>query len=134
VYFTINTINRTQLNIILFQYLFSSEPDISLIGLKGTTYAVIEIKGGTDPAGALERYGAAKKSFDESYKQNKNVITILLAICIISEVKKRIESDETISRYFNLTSLLMNENERKSFLNSYLICPITPHDPLVNRL
>ncbi|MEH2032997.1 MAG: XcyI family restriction endonuclease [Nostoc sp.] len=35
--------------------LFSSEPDISLLSNQGTTVGVIEIKGGTDPAGALER-------------------------------------------------------------------------------
>lgn len=42
--------------------LFSSEPDISLLNNQGTTLGVIEVKGGADPAGALERYGAAKKS------------------------------------------------------------------------
>lgn len=46
--------------------LFSSEPDISLLNNQGTTIGVIEVKGGADPAGALERYGAAKKSFEES--------------------------------------------------------------------
>src|SRR6266852_1144163 len=46
--------------------LFSSEPDISLLNKQGTTVGVIEVKGGADPAGALERYGAAKKSFEES--------------------------------------------------------------------
>src|SRR6266700_1345527 len=44
--------------------LFSSEPDISLVGKQGITLGVIEVKGGNDPAGALERYGAAKKSFE----------------------------------------------------------------------
>jgi len=43
--------------------LFSKEPDISLLNNQGITIGVIEIKGGTDPAGALERYGAAKKIF-----------------------------------------------------------------------
>ena len=44
--------------------LVSSEPDIPLINTDGSTIAVIEIKGGTDPAGALEQYGATKKSFE----------------------------------------------------------------------
>lgn len=43
--------------------LFSSEPDISLLSNQGTTLGVIEVKGGVDSAGALERYGAAKKIF-----------------------------------------------------------------------
>ncbi|MGF1672533.1 MAG: XcyI family restriction endonuclease, partial [Rivularia sp. (in: cyanobacteria)] len=48
--------------------LFSKEPDISLLNNQGITVGVIEIKGGTDPAGALERYGAAKKSFEEALR------------------------------------------------------------------
>ncbi len=43
---------------------FSSEPDISFSKDLGDTeelLAVVEIKGGIDPAGALERYGAATK-------------------------------------------------------------------------
>ena len=35
--------------------LFSSEPDISFISEDGRPVTVIEVKGGTDPAGALER-------------------------------------------------------------------------------
>jgi hypothetical protein len=43
--------------------LFSSEPDLSLLNPAGEVVAVIEVKGGKDTAGALERYGAAKKSW-----------------------------------------------------------------------
>lgn len=66
--------------------LFSSEPDISLLNKQGSTVGVIEVKGGADPAGALERYGAAKKSFEESRRDNARVKTILVASCITSEV------------------------------------------------
>lgn len=100
--------------------LFSSEPDISLIDKDGSTIAVIEVKGGTDPAGALERYGASKKSFEESLRQNSNVITILVASCITSEVETRIKSDKSIKKYFNLTSILTNESEKQNFLNYIL--------------
>jgi hypothetical protein len=88
-----------------------------LIGVDGATDAVIEIKGGIDPAGALERYGAAKKSFEESLRLNTNVFTVLLISCITSQVKKRIKSDKTVNKYYNLTSLITNENERKSFMD-----------------
>lgn len=39
--------------------LFASDPDVSLLSAQGTTVCAIEVKGGADPAGALERYGAA---------------------------------------------------------------------------
>ncbi|MEA5553666.1 XcyI family restriction endonuclease [Anabaena cylindrica UHCC 0172] len=86
--------------------LFSSEPDISLLNNQGTTVGVIEVKGGTDPAGALERYGAAKKSFEEALRINPEVKTILIASCITPEVNNRIQNDPIISVYFNLTEIL----------------------------
>lgn len=97
--------------------LFSSEPDISLIDTDGLTIAVIEVKGGTDPAGALERYGAAKKSFEEALRQNTNVITVFVASCITSEVEERVKKDKTIKHYFNLTSILTHEEKREEFLD-----------------
>ncbi len=90
--------------------LFSSEPDISLLNNQGTTVGVIEIKGGTDPAGALERYGAAKKSFEEVFRRNPKVKSILIASCITTEVHTRIQKDPIISTYFNLTEVLSEDS------------------------
>ncbi|XZF60615.1 MAG: XcyI family restriction endonuclease [Gloeotrichia echinulata DVL01] len=92
--------------------LFSNEPDISLLNNQGATVGIIEVKGGADPAGALERYGAAKKSFEEGLRRNSDVRTILVASCITSEVDNRIKTDSTISAYFNLTEIL-SENSRQ---------------------
>jgi XcyI restriction endonuclease len=91
--------------------LFSKEPDISLLNNQGTTVGVIEVKGGTDPAGALERYGAAKKSFEESLRLNPEVKTILVASCITPEVNNRIQNDPIIYVYFNLTEILSEESK-----------------------
>ena len=100
--------------------LFSSEPDITIIDKTGKSELVIEVKGGTDPAGALERYGASKKSFEHSFRENKNVKTCLLASCITTEVEQRIKGDKTVSKYFNLTEILTDEKFKEGFLN-YLI-------------
>lgn len=97
--------------------LFSSEPDVSMIDTDGSTIAVVEVKGGTDPAGALERYGAAKKSFEQALRHNSKVITILVASCITAEVEKRVKKDKTIKYYYNLTSILTHEKEREKFLS-----------------
>lgn len=96
--------------------LFSSEPDLTIIDKTGKTELVIEVKGGTDPAGALERYGASKKSFEHSLKENKKVKTCLLASCITAEVESRIKNDKTVSRYFNLTEVLTDERYKTIFL------------------
>jgi hypothetical protein len=96
--------------------LFSSEPD-SLLNNQGTTVGVIEVKGGADPAGALERYGAAKKSFEETLRSNSVAKTILVASCITTEVHTRIQNDPTISTYFNLTeNLSENSNKYNQFV------------------
>ncbi len=89
--------------------LFSSEPDISLLDTTGGTTGVLEVKGGADPAGALERYGAAKKSFGESRRLNPGIPTILVASCITPEVHARIKNDPIISSYYNLTELLKED-------------------------
>jgi hypothetical protein len=89
--------------------LFSSDPDVSLLNRKGTTVCALEVKGGADPAGALERYGAAKKSFEEVRRLAPDVATILLASCITPEVHTRIKHDPLISSYYNLTEVLAED-------------------------
>ena len=85
--------------------LFSSDPDISLINASGVTVRALEVKGGIDCC-ALERYGAAKKSFEQALSINADAQTILVASCITHEVHDLIERDSTISVYYNLTEIL----------------------------
>lgn len=97
--------------------LFSSEPDITILDTDGSSILIVEVKGGTDPAGALERYGAAKKSFSHSRGENENVVTCLVASCITDEVEGRIKADVSISSYYNLTRIMTDEDFRNSFLD-----------------
>ena len=100
--------------------LFSSELDLSFLSRDGQSELVIEVKGGTDPAGALERFGAAKKSFGHERSINANVLTCLVASCITTELETRIAHDKDFSRYFNLTHLLTDDTGKEQFLK-YLI-------------
>lgn len=52
---------------------YGSEPDI-LFEREKSKLATIEIKGGKDPAGALERLGAMQKSFTETPVRCKNIL------------------------------------------------------------
>ncbi len=98
--------------------LFSSEPDVTLMGKNGLPWGVIEIKGGTDPAGALERYGAAKKSFENTRKDAPDAKTILIASCITSEARERISNDKkTIDSFFNLTEVIKEKEKYNEFLD-----------------
>ena len=92
-----------------------SEPDISLVGKQGLTLGVIEVKGGNDPAGALERYGAAKKPFEETLRNTPTAKTFFLASCITTEVYHRIDQDPTNSEYFNLTEIISDDSVYRKF-------------------
>lgn len=86
--------------------LFSSEPDLELLGKDGATVGVIEVKGGADPAGALERYGAAIQSFTKTLNSSPHARTILIANSITPELKRRLNEDKTVNDYFDLASVV----------------------------
>lgn len=99
-----------------YRVLFGSEPDVEVQGPDGELIGAIEVKGGIDPAGALERYGAAKKTFDKALNRNPRAFTMYLASCITPTVRERISTNRTIRKVFNLTEILFNEDERLRFL------------------
>ena len=85
---------------------FSSEPDISF-ARDGTLVATIEIKGGTDPAGALERLGSMTKSFEET---PRGCINILVAGVITREMRVRLDDIGLVKVY--LLDELAKDGER----------------------
>ncbi len=97
--------------------LFGSDPDISLLGKDGATVGVIEIKGGTDPAGALERYGAVLKSFEEARRMHSNVVTILVSYLTTPEVHARMTNDARLI-HFDLNMLLDEGNVFRACMDS----------------
>jgi len=105
--------------------LFSSEPDITLIDSNGKPFIVIEVKGGTDPAGALERLGAINKSFQHAREQNSDVTTILVVSCITEEMKSRLETSSLVDEVYNLTALIMDMDYRECFMRR-IISEIIP--------
>jgi len=99
-----------------YQVIFGSEPDISIRDPQGILHATIEVKYGLDEAGALERYGAAKKSFERAARENPRVTNIYLAACITPEVKRRIDADRLVNKVFDLAEILGDSNKRAEFL------------------
>ena len=96
---------------------FSSDPDVAILGDDKKLKVAIEVKGGIDEAGALERYGAAKKSFDKARKQNVRVHTIYLASCITQTVRQNIEVDGLVSEIQDLLEVLSNPKKARQFLD-----------------
>jgi hypothetical protein len=98
---------------------FGSDPDVSLFDPKSKLVAVVEIKGGLDPAGALERYGAAKKSFDDARRRNKSADTVYVAL-LTDTVQKRIKKDAFVTQEYELTDVYAGKQARTDFLERML--------------
>lgn len=104
-----------------FSIIISSEPDVAIYKNEKLICS-IEIKGGVDKAGALERYGATKKSFQSARDKNHNCITILVSNCMTNEMKKRIQKDkETFDEVFDLLVLSQKDSSEYSRLEKFLV-------------
>ena len=92
--------------------LFGSEPDIAF-RKAGKLAVVIEIKGGKDPAGALERLGAVKKTFDEAPVDCEN----FLVAGIVTETMRARLAEMRMKRHFDLYALQHDDQEWLAFVN-----------------
>ena len=95
---------------------YGSEPDIEFsrrAGDESTTVATIEIKGGKDPAGALERLGAIQKSFEAT---PPGCVNMLIAGIITSEMRDRLNR-LGIGKTFLLDDLAHDGDPWAEFLN-----------------
>lgn len=93
---------------------FSSEPDISF-QKNNELIATVEIKGGIDPAGALERYGAAKKSFEHAVSQSGRCRNFYLGGVFTEELERRINSDRLVEKTYNMIMILNDKELRDDF-------------------
>lgn len=99
---------------------FSSEPDISFsIDTESgeELLAIIEIKGGIDPAGALERYGAATKSFQHALNSSQRCKNFFLSAVYTKELKARIQDDRLVEKFYDIIEILEEPEHRDEFFN-----------------
>ena len=95
---------------------FSAEPDIAFH--RGDSLeATIEIKGGIDPAGALERLGAAEKSAQAAIEANPRCKNFLVAGVITPEMRRRLGRSRLFEKDFLLVELLSNETAQDAFFD-----------------
>ena len=95
---------------------YGSEPDIEFtrgVGSERKVVATIEIKGGKDPAAALERLGAMRKSFEETPAGCTNV---LISGVITPAMAKRLDEYGVTLRYL-LDDLVGDTKRWAEFLN-----------------
>jgi len=109
-----------------WRIIFASEPDVAFLDSKGVKRIAIEIKGSLDIAGAQTRYGEALKSFRKQLAENPRCHTIYLASCFTDAVIDQIRTDGQVRAWFNLTSILSDEAERRLFLDQVFHIVKTP--------
>ncbi len=97
---------------------FSSEPDIAF-RRDNVLEATIEIKGGIDPAGALERLGAAEKSAQAAIEVNPRCKNFLIAGVITPEMRRRLNQSRNrlFEKDFLLVELLSSESLQAEFFD-----------------
>jgi len=103
-----------------FHCIFSSEPDLSFRNADGKPLLAVEIKAGTDPAGALERYGAAIKSFSNERAINPRVKTVFVTSCLTPEVRSRIDSENPFDYTFHVRDLMADARIQKKLVGLML--------------
>ena len=91
---------------------YGSEPDIDFIR-RNRLIATIEIKGGRDPAGALERLGAMAKSFAET---PPGCVNFLIAGVITPEMQSRLDAMGNV-RVYLLDEIAQNGEQWDDFIS-----------------
>ncbi len=102
-----------------YHCIFASEPDVSLRNADNVPVLSVEVKAGQDPAGALERLGAAMKSFDHEKGLNPRLKTIYVVSCLTDEVKRRIQQDNLFHTYL-LSQLIADRDTQRRFANRFV--------------
>lgn len=91
---------------------FGAEPDIAF-HKDGKLAVLIEIKGGKDPAGALERLGAVRKTFAEAPVDCRN---FLVAGVITATMRTRLR-EMRMEKHFDIDRLLADNDAWGEFMN-----------------
>ena len=103
-----------------FHIKFASEPDISLRDPTQKPLVAAEVKAGADPAGALERLGAAMKSFDNDRNINPRVKTVYIARSLTSELQTRLAEGAHCDHVYSLSALMVDDSTQRRFANLFL--------------
>ena len=95
---------------------YGSEPDIKFERLNDEgeweIVSTVEIKSGTDPAGALERLGAIQKSFDQTPARSRN----FAVLGIVTPAMRTRLNELNVTRDFMLFDILNDEAAWNDFI------------------
>ena len=95
---------------------YGSEPDIAFYDQDRHVLAAVEIKGGIDTAGILERIGAALKSLSRVKQENPNAVTILVTyqVSMTDQAEEELASHQgDIDHWFAIEDVLDRDDVRQ---------------------
>lgn len=96
---------------------FADEPDIAILQ-NNVPQIAVEIKGGIDQAGVLERIGAALKSLRRTRQENPDSVTVLILPDVAMTERAREDlsiNTEIVTHIYSLKAILEDEREREDF-------------------
>ncbi len=99
---------------------FSSEPDIAIYDQNGVVKGDIEIKAGIDPGGALERLGAAMKSFENTRLNNPLCECFYLCGCVTEEVARRVGGAINFATMYTLNEIIYESSQQEEFIRKII--------------
>lgn len=101
-------------------FVFQKDPDIVVYNKEKEKVTAVEIKGGIDPAGVHERYGAALKTLEKVKKETGGkcrTIFVAAEVSLTDAAKQKINESEYMDRFFAIEEVLKNESSvQKEFL------------------
>ena len=96
---------------------FASEPDSALYDKEDRILVALEIKGGIDEAGVLERVGAAIKSLSRAKQENPEAVTVLVMyqVSMTAQARQDLESHQgDIDHWFTIEDILNKSDTREN--------------------
>ncbi len=96
---------------------FADEPDIAILQ-NNVPQIAVEIKGGIDRAGILERIGAALKSLRRTRQENPDSVTVLILpdVAMTERAWEGLSiNTEIVTHICSLKAILEDEHEREEF-------------------
>ncbi|MBL7066048.1 MAG: XcyI family restriction endonuclease [Anaerolineae bacterium] len=95
---------------------YGSEPDLAFYDKDHQILIAVEIKGGIDTAGVLERIGAVIKSLSRAKQENPGAATVLVipGVSMTEQAKQELEAHQSdIDRWFMVEDVLNSNDVRR---------------------
>ena len=95
---------------------YGSEPDLAFYDKDHRTLVAVEIKGGIDTAGVLERIGAVIKSLSRAKQENPGATTVLIipSVSMTAQARQELAVHRSdIDHWFTVEDVLNSDDVRR---------------------